>query len=133
MDGALEIVHARDETGAETLARVGSDAADARRRIAAATRELERRNDASEPFDASFGDARPITTHPLPNDASGRAFRIIAGTGAGSRASYFWLRDARVEDGANALASFAEKVNDPPTLSDVTGVPPDRLNALARL
>ena len=135
VDGALEIVHARDETGAETLARVGADAADARRRIAAATRELERRNDASfQPFDASFGDARPIspiTTHPLPNDTSRRAFRIIAGTGAGSRASYFWLRDARVEDGADALASFAEKVNDPPTLSDVTGVPPDRLNALA--
>ncbi len=135
VDGALEIVHARDETGAETLARVGADAADARRRIAAATRELERRNDASEPFDARpFGDARPITpiiTRPLPNDTSKRAFRIIAGTGAGSRASYFWLRDARVEDGADALASFAEKVNDPPTLSDVTGVPPDRLNALA--
>jgi hypothetical protein len=141
VDGALEIVHARDETGAETLARVGADAADARRRIAAATRELERRNDASEPFDAFLRNdissettsfrARPITTHPLPNDTSGRAFRIIAGTGAGSRASYFWLRDARVEDGANALASFAEKVNDPPTLSDVAGVPPDRLNALA--
>ena len=149
VDGALEIVHVRDpQTSAETLARVGADAADARRRIAAATRELaKRRNEAfDESIDASFGDvrrdlhetttdafrgARPILTRPLPNDASGRAFRFVAGTGAGSRASYFWLRDARVEDGANALASFAEKVNDPPTLSDVAGVPPDRLNALA--
>ena len=149
VDGALEIVHVRDpQTSAETLARVGADAADARRRIAAATRELaKRRNDAfDESVDASFGDvrrdlhetttdafrgARPILTRPLPNDSSGRAFRSVAGTGAGSRASYFWLRDARVEDGANALASFAEKVNDPPTLSDVAGVPPDRLNALA--
>ena len=89
------------------------------------------RRDLHETTTDAFRGARPILTRPLPNDASGRAFRFVAGTGAGSRASYFWLRDARVEDGANALASFAEKVNDPPTLSDVAGVPPDRLNALA--
>ena len=43
VDGALEIVHVRDpQTSAETLARVGADAADARRRIAAATRASSR-------------------------------------------------------------------------------------------
>jgi hypothetical protein len=72
-----------------------------------------------------------VISHPLPNDASRRAFRLIAGTGAGSRASYFWLKDARLEDGVNALGSFAEKLRNPPTLTDATRVPAERLAALA--
>jgi hypothetical protein len=74
---------------------------------------------------------RRVISHPLPNDASRRAFRLIAGTGAGSRASYFWLKDARLEDGVNALGSFAEKLRNPPTLTDATRVPAERLAALA--
>ena len=147
VDGALRVVHVRDENRTDTLARIGAGAADALRRLAAATRELEARRteNASQArvaesekkpkpratMDDDDARRRRVISHPLPNDASRRAFRLIAGTGAGSRASYFWLRDARVEDGARALASFAEKLRNPPTLSDATRVPPERLEALA--
>lgn len=149
VDGALRVVHVRDENRTDTLARIGAGAADALRRLAAATRELEARRteNASQArvaesekkpekkprttMDDDDARRRRVISHPLPNDASRRAFRLIAGTGAGSRASYFWLRDARVEDGARALACFAEKLRNPPTLSDATRVPPERLEALA--
>lgn len=147
VDGALRVVHVRDENRTDTLARIGAGAADALRRLAAATRELEARRteNASQArvaesekkpkpratMDDDDARRRRVISHPLPNDASRRAFRLIVGTGAGSRASYFWLRDARVEDGARALACFAEKLRNPPTLSDATRVPPERLEALA--
>ena len=146
VDGALRVVHVRDETRTDTLARIGAGAADALRRLAAATRELEARRKENATCTACVAESEPkpnattdyddakrrrVISHPLPNDASRRAFQLIAGTGAGSRASYFWLKDARLEDGVNALGSFAEKLRNPPTLTDATRVPAERLAALA--
>ena len=146
VDGALRVVHVRDENRTDTLARIGAGAADALRRLAAATRELEARRKENATCTACVAESEPkpnatmddddakrrrVISHPLPNDASRRAFRLIAGTGAGSRASYFWLKDARLEDGVNALGSFAEKLRNPPTLTDATRVPAERLAALA--
>ena len=146
VDGALRVVHVRDENRTDTLARIGAGAADALRRLAAATRELEARRKENATCTACVAESEPkpnatmddddakrrrVISHPLPNYASRRAFRLIAGTGAGSRASYFWLKDARLEDGVKALGSLAEKLRNPPTLTDATRVPAERLAALA--
>ena len=131
VDGSLVVTHARDTHTTDTVARVGAETAEALRKLAAAQRELKRRAGETAATESECFARHPATTHPLPNDASGRAFRLIVGTGAGSRASYFWLRDVRAEDGARALAKFARKMTDPPTLSDAAGVPAGRLAALA--
>ena len=144
VDGALVVAHARDERRTDTVARIGAHSADALRRLAAARRELTRRRAGGETMTTSTGEleansssraphlsTNALVAFPLPNDASGRAFQLVTGTGAGSRASYFWLRDANVDDGARTLARFAEKMADPPTLSASSGVPAERLAALA--
>ena len=152
VDGALEIVHVRDpQTSAKSppasapspqrlaLRRIANPILDARaqetaeRRVRRIRRCVVRRCETrpSRDDNGCFS-GRETDTHASASERRvGTRVSIRRGNrrGFAPTRGFCWPRNA--EDGANALASFAEKVNDPPTLSDVAGVPPDRLNALA--
>ena len=75
----------------------------------------------------SIGGSRETTRRP----ASRRAFFLTLGAGAGKRRFYFWSQEPTLRESESALHRLESALRDPPTFTDASGVPPERLHALA--
>jgi len=67
----------------------------------------------------------------LPGDASGRAFVLEAGAGAGMQRRFFWLRAADRAAGLAELAALDAALRSPPALSTAAGVDEEHLALMA--
>jgi len=65
------------------------------------------------------------------NDASGRAFFLTLGGGAGKSNTFFWAHAKDASDVSDALVALETHLRDPPTLGSLLGADDDRLSALA--
>ena len=65
------------------------------------------------------------------NDASGRAFFLTLGGGAGKSNTFFWAHAKDASDVSDALVELETHLRDPPTLGSLLGADDDRLSALA--
>ena len=129
-DGSLRLTHAHprsDPPREETLANVSADRAARFRAAAAADRDATATGRAA-PVDRS---GRSEVRARLPGDASRRAFFLTLGSGAGKRRFYFWSQEPNLLESESALKRLESALRDPPTLADASGVPPERLHALA--
>ena len=131
VDGSVVLTHVHGGV-VETLSRVGALRCDLFRKVARAETELNnRRREEKYKNSTESNDGRPSIKNPLPNDRSGRAFRIVVGAGAGSRSHYFWLRDSCLETGREALKSLTSKLRNPPNLQQVSNISSQDLYNLA--
>ena len=129
-DGSLRLTHAHprsDPPREETLANISADRAARFRAAAAADRDAKTSGRAA-PVDRS---GRSEVRARLPGDASRRAFFLTLGAGAGKRRFYFWSQEPTLRESESALHRLESALRDPPTFTDASGVPPERLHALA--
>ena len=129
-DGSLRLTHAHprsDPPREETLANISADRAARFRAAAAADRDAKTTGRAA-PVDRS---GRSEVRARLPGDASRRAFFLTLGAGAGKRRFYFWSQEPTLRESESALHRLESALRDPPTFADASGVPPERLHALA--
>ena len=94
----------------ETLAQVGGERAASLRVTSASS--------ARDGANARLG----RVGHPLRGDASGRAFSLLLGAGAGARRFYFYLTDRDLGDARARLARLAGMLARPPALEDAAGL-----------
>ena len=129
-DGSLRLTHAHprsDPPREEILANISADRA-ARFRAAAAAERDAKTSGRAAPVDRS---GRSEVRARLPGDASRRAFFLTLGAGAGKRRFYFWSQEPTLRESESALHRLESALRDPPTFADASGVPPERLHALA--
>ena len=129
-DGSLRLTHAHprsDPPREEILANISADRAARFRAAAAADRDAKTTGRAA-PVDRS---GRSEVRARLPGDASRRAFFLTLGAGAGKRRFYFWSQEPTLRESESALHRLKSALRDPPTFADASGVPPERLHALA--
>ena len=94
----------------ETLAQVGGERAASLRVTSASS--------AGDGANARLG----RVGHPLRGDASGRAFSLLLGAGAGARRFYFYLTDRDLGDARARLERLAGMLARPPALEDAAGL-----------
>jgi len=61
-----------------------------------------------------------VEVHLIPEDASGRAFRIVAGSGAAKRSMFFWLNGHNLSEARVQLDRLAEALRRPPSFTERT-------------